>query len=335
MRLILGLMTIAMATIACGTARAEVKLSGSFVADRACAAVQSIKSDRNPGDVAVESGKSYELLAGNKTEPSHYLIAIPGAEPERRWVSVNCGHRAAAEAERSKPSGSGGPSGKATAQGKPEFVLALSWQPAFCETRPGKRECRAQRQDGFDASHFTLHGLWPQPNGNFYCEVVGSDQARDRSGRWKDLPPVRLDGKTRRELERVMPGTQSHLDRHEWIKHGTCSGLDQQQYFATALTLARAVNTSPVRELFASNVGRALSAGQIRRAFDKAFGKGAGERVRVSCVTDPSNGRRMISEITLGIAGAPGGTLSERMLAAPRTDDAGCPAGIVDPVGLQ
>src|SRR3546814_1497468 len=42
------------------------------------------------------------------------------------------------------------------------FVLAVSWQPAFCETRPAKPECVTQDEDRFDASHFALHGLWPR-----------------------------------------------------------------------------------------------------------------------------------------------------------------------------
>ncbi|MGN6534797.1 MAG: ribonuclease T2 family protein, partial [Mesorhizobium sp.] len=57
-----------------GPARAEVKLSGSFVATRACPATQSIKTAKNPGNVSTEAGKTYDLLAGNKAMPTHYLI---------------------------------------------------------------------------------------------------------------------------------------------------------------------------------------------------------------------------------------------------------------------
>ena len=39
------------------------------------------------------------------------------------------------------------------------YALAISWQPAFCETLPRRRECREQTHDRFDASHFFLHGL--------------------------------------------------------------------------------------------------------------------------------------------------------------------------------
>jgi len=49
-----------------------------------------------------------------------------------------------------------------------EYVLAVSWQPAFCETRPRLPECRSQTADRFDATNFTLHGLWPRPRSRAY-----------------------------------------------------------------------------------------------------------------------------------------------------------------------
>ncbi|MBN9243286.1 MAG: ribonuclease [Mesorhizobium sp.] len=318
-------------------AQAEVKLSGSFVATRACPATQSIKSAKNPGNIATEVGKTYDLLAGNKDLPTHYLIEVPGAEPDRRWVKVTCGHLADGEATEAPAAVPGKDAGKAaaSASGKPEYVLALSWQPAFCETKSSKPECRAQTVQGFDATHFTLHGLWPQPNGNFYCGVKASDRANDKPGRWDRLPAVTLDAATRQELETVMPGTQSALERHEWIKHGTCSGKNQQDFFADAVRLAREVNASPVQALFAKSVGGELTSGQIRDAFDAAFGAGAGNRVRVSCVND--RGRRLIGEVTLGLTGPieAGSSLSGLMLAAAATDNAGCPKGLVDAVGRQ
>ena len=49
------------------------------------------------------------------------------------------------------------------------YVLAISWEPAFCEDHEGKSECQRETEQTFDATHFSLHGLWPQPKGNFYC----------------------------------------------------------------------------------------------------------------------------------------------------------------------
>jgi ribonuclease T2 len=322
-----------------GAAQADVKMSGSFVADAACPATQAIKSGKNPGNITTDAGQSYELLAGNKDAPTHYLIRVPGADPERRWVKVDCGQVSGGSASTmsAAPAPDGQQKSAAPASGKPEYVFALSWQPAFCETKPGKAECKAQTAAGFDATHFTLHGLWPQPNGNFYCQVAAADKANDNPAHWQDLPPVELEPNTRSELDQVMPGTASDLERHEWIKHGTCYGKSQQEYFSDALNLMRAVNASPVRDLFTQNVGQELTSDQIRSAFDSAFGPGAGERVRVSCLNDHSSGRRLIGELTLGLTGpiGPNSSLGELLLASAPTNKAGCPKGIVDPVGLR
>ena len=222
---VFGLAMLAMSLA--NAAHAEVKMSGTFVADAACPATQAIKNGKNPGNVSTDAGQSYQLLAGNKDAPTHYLILVPGADPERRWVKVTCGHLSGSSAA-TVPAAPGG-QGKPAPSGKPEYVFALSWQPAFCETKSSKAECRAQSPSEFDATNFTLHGLWPQPNGNFYCQVSGSDKANDNPAHWKDLPPVNLDAGTRTELDKVMPGTASQLERHEWIKHGTCYGKSQDR----------------------------------------------------------------------------------------------------------
>lgn len=318
-------------------ARADVKMTGSFVADAACPATQAIKSGKNPGNVSTAAGQSYDLLAGNKDAPTHYLIRVPGADPERRWVKISCGHVSGDSASTMPAAPAPAEPNKPSASGKPKYVFALSWQPAFCETKSSKTECRAQTAAGFDATHFTLHGLWPQPNGNFYCQVAASDKANDDPAHWRDLPPVTLDPKTRSELDQVMPGTASALERHEWIKHGTCYGKSQQEYFSDALNLMRAMNASPVRDLFIKNIGKQLTSDQIRSTFDVTFGKGAGDRVRVSCVVDPSNGRRLIGELTLGLTGpiASNASLGALLLASAPTAKAGCPKGAVDAVGFQ
>ena len=98
-----------------------------------------------------------------------------------------------------------------------------------------------------------------------------------------------------------------------------------------------APDTALLRDLFTKNVGKQLTSDQIRNAFDGAFGVGAGDRVRVSCLVDPSSGRRMIGELTLGLTGpiGPSSSLGALMLASAPTTKAGCPKGTVDPIGFQ
>jgi ribonuclease T2 len=211
------------------------------------------------------------------------------------------------------------------------YVLAVSWQPAFCESASDKPECRSQSRDRFDSSHFTLHGLWPRDE---YCDVSGRDESADRDGRWSALPEVELSTALRRMLDTAMPGTQSQLERHEWIKHGTCFPADAEAYFIAALALLEQLNTSPVRDLFAGNTGKRLTQRQIRAAFDKGFGRGTGDRVRIAC--DDDGDRTLVTELTLGLWGTIGTApdLAD-LLDAARPTSGGCTAGMIDAVGLQ
>jgi len=211
------------------------------------------------------------------------------------------------------------------------LILAASWQPAFCEGAAGKPECRQQSRTRFDASNFSLHGLWPTGE---YCDVSSQLEQLDRDGRWSALPPVELPAELRKTLDEVMPGTRSQLERHEWIKHGTCFGTDPASYYAGATELLAALNASKVRELFADNIGKTLTRDQIREAFDDSFGRNAGQRVRIAC--DDDGKRRIISEITIGLWGAPGADPDfGKLIRAARPTDGGCIGGIVDAAGLQ
>lgn len=314
-------------------AQAEVPLDGSFVAGQNCGAFQSIKKRSNP--VLLAAGQSYQIVAGNKEPASHFLVVIPGASPERRWAPVDCGTRSGGAPMGEGSAAAPKPGKQAPSGGQPtQNVLAASWQPAFCETKPDKIECRTQSADRFDASNFTLHGLWPQPRRLAYCNVGKADIGNDKDGRWDQLPEVSLEPPTRAELEKVMPGTQSQLERHEWIKHGTCYSQTPEEYFAESLALMRALNGSAVRELFASHVGQYLSFDDIRKAFDKSFGDGAGLRVRMQCARD--NGKLIITELTIGLSGdiTPETSLADLMVAATPTKTE-CPGGLVDAAGQQ
>ncbi|MEM7245608.1 MAG: ribonuclease [Acidobacteriota bacterium] len=317
-------------SIGAGSVGAEVPMEGHLIARSPCPAPVSIRKGTNPGNVRLEIDHAYELLAGNKTTPSHYLVRVRGARPERRWVAVDCGEHvvpATAITSRPEPRPASGPR-PATA------VLAISWQPAFCETRERVPECASQVPERYDASHFSLHGLWPQPRSNAYCDVAPKLVALDKKRLWKHLPELPLSAPLRRRLDESMPGTQSGLQRHEWIKHGTCYGSSAEEYYADSLQLLDELNASAVRELFVERLGERVSTKEIRRAFDEAFGPGAGERVRVACRDD--GGRRLIVELTLGLVGKveDDSSLSALLLAAAPTD-AGCPGGIVDPALFQ
>lgn len=215
-----------------------------------------------------------------------------------------------------------------------DLVLALSWQPAFCEGARDKPECRSQHAGRFDASHFALHGLWPQPRGEAWCGVGETARNASRKGRWRQLARLSLAADTRQELEKAMPGTASFLHRHEWVKHGTCYSDTPETYYRDTLALQKTVNASAVRDLFVENIGRRITARSIRRAFSRSFGDGAGRSVRVKCRRDGD--RQLIVEITIGLKGRVEEVpdMARLLRDAPPTDP-GCPGGVVDPVGYQ
>jgi len=217
-------------------------------------------------------------------------------------------------------------------------VLSLSWQPAFCETRPGTAECRALNagQLAHAETQLSLHGLWPQPRGTFYCDVPARLVRLDEAGRWDELPPVDLDAETARALAVAMPGTASGLERHEWIKHGTChraaGGADE--YYDDTLLLMAQVSGSEVGALIAGRVGAHVETADLRAAFARAFGAGAGQRVEVQCTGD--GGRRLILGLRLHLRGVIGPDAALGTLLAQAEPVApGCGGGIVDAAGLQ
>lgn len=316
-------------------------MEGSFRASRSCEALLSIRKDTNPGHVITGPGLSYPLLAANqKKNPTHYRIVVSGANPPERWVEAACGKAvktSQADAEAPTSQASAGAPEKPASSGRQverSYVLALSWQPAFCETNQKKPECRSQRGTRHDANYLSLHGLWPQPSSRAYCDLPAAVRAASEGGRWKEIPPVDLSLSTRADLETMMPGSKSQLERHEWAKHGSCYPADAETYFADSLRLLKAVNASPVGDLLMRSVGRRVTAADIRAAFDQGFGAGAGNRVRVACKDDGN--RRLIAEITIGLKGdIPGGTSISDLILAAEPVEPGCPAGLLDPVGPQ
>ena len=308
-----------------GAALGFEPLQGCFVADQACPAPSSIRGARNPGNLATEAGRAYPLLGANqKKEPSHFQIRMPDAQPPDRWVAVACGHTVPTCA-----AGAAGPA-PAGASGASDYVLAASWQPAFCERHRATPECRAQTADRFDALHLALHGLWPEPRDKVYCGVNRAERADDEAGRWAELPPVELSEATRADLALVMPGTRSALERHEWLKHGTCYGAGPEEYFAEAVQLMAELNRSPVRRLLAARTGARVTADELRAAFDEAFGTGAGERVALSCAGG------LLTELQIHLRGAIDVTTRlADLIAAALPVAAGCPGGRIDPAGFD
>jgi ribonuclease T2 len=123
---------------------ADVAMNGSFLASADCPAFQSFRKGTNPGGVKIEVGHSYQLLAKNAPNASHYRIRIDGATPPERWVSLSCG-----SVKENTNIGAQGSEAAAdtTSEKQTQFVLSLGWEPGFCESHDKKSECASETSD--------------------------------------------------------------------------------------------------------------------------------------------------------------------------------------------
>ena len=106
------------------------------------------------------------------------------------------------------------------------WLLALTWSPSWCrdEAHPDAEQC------GRDLG-FVLHGLWPQHEAG-WPEDCGSPH-RDP---------------TRRQTAAMADVMGSgDLAWYQWRKHGRCSGLPAEAYFATARTAFAGIALPAVR----------------------------------------------------------------------------------------
>lgn len=102
------------------------------------------------------------------------------------------------------------------------WLLALTWTPSWCTQEGAWDQRQCQRGLGF-----TLHGLWPQyADGGWpeYCDTDARDPSRRETGAMADVMG------------------SGGLAFYQWKKHGRCSGLASDRYFATARRLYGALD---------------------------------------------------------------------------------------------
>lgn len=100
----------------------------------------------------------------------------------------------------------------AAADGFDYYTFAISLTPAFCDQNPKWRDSLQCR----DRLPFSVHGLWPER----------------REGRAPENcsgAPLALSPALERDLRGIMP--DGSLRKHEWNKHGRCSGLAAEAYY--------------------------------------------------------------------------------------------------------
>jgi ribonuclease T2 len=190
------------------------------------------------------------------------------------------------------------------AQGFDRYVLALSWEPAFCETRSDKEECITQSAGRFDADNFVLHGLWPDDgdrdyNDTSYCDVSQSVISQDKAGDWCDMPLPSLSDTLADDLFVLMPGATSCLHNHEWTKHGTCSELPAEAYYALGTHLVALFSQSEFNAYVAERVGTEVGRNELLNLFETEFGAGSDRYLSLKC--NEVQGTSMLSELYITV----------------------------------
>jgi ribonuclease T2 len=138
------------------------------------------------------------------------------------------------------------------------YVLSLSWSPTYCEGQPESSQCKAEVPYAF-----VVHGLWPQyERGGYpqYCDTAPG----------LDDPSVMLD---------IMPARG--LISHEWSRHGTCSGLDADGYFALVRRAFESVSVP--KEFQDPREWRVVESRALREAFARENPEWRADEVEFTC----------------------------------------------------
>jgi ribonuclease T2 len=176
------------------------------------------------------------------------------------------------------------------------YVLSLSWSPTYCATagpRADAKQCGAAKPHAF-----VVHGLWPQYERGFPsdCRVTGRQPTRAQVDDMLDIMP------------------SVGLVRHEWRKHGTCSGLDPRAYFET---VRRAAAKVAIPDAY-RDAGRdqELTPAEIERAFVDANPSLRPSMIAVGCREGMMNEVRVC--MTRELAFRPCAEVDRRACRAPR-----------------
>jgi ribonuclease T2 len=296
---ILTLLIVSLSASAFGAVRA----TGTFEAVRSCDAFRSFQKGTNPGNIRLEPGQKYSIEELNERGGDWIRVTVPAVREPLRWVPKDCGVTA--------PASGGTPGGRQCniANTYDSNVLAMSWQPGFCEHARysgRKPECDALEDGELVISHFTIHGLWPNK------QACGTGYGSCRS------TALNLSEDTLAEVAPWMPNLiyDTDLATHEWTKHGSCQERDDDEYFRTAKLLTEQIDRSAIGDYIKSNIGREMSASDFFAHVRSELGPDVEQKIQLLCA-----GGRYLQEIRLSLPRdvVPDPDISKMVAGAPNT----------------
>jgi ribonuclease T2 len=189
------------------------------------------------------------------------------------------------------------------------YIMSMSYQPEFCHKHEDFPGCR--KPENFWKSHLTIHGMWPEfKDGTWpqFCTTEELDNATI-------APLLPLMEHLWPNVKALQPTAQHFFDfwKHEWSKHGTCSGLTQLQYFDAALH--HFVDTPSI---IADNYGGTINKADLLQAYKSNTTDDGDDDV--GDVILACQAKHWLSEVRICIGVTPNGAPTHRVP---------CPASVV------
>jgi ribonuclease T2 len=147
------------------------------------------------------------------------------------------------------------------------YVLALSWSPTYCADRGNTRNDQQCNPRNGRPYAFVLHGLWPQYDRGWPQSCQTSDRG------W-------VPGPVADRMLDIMPSKR--LVFNGYRKHGTCSGLGVDRYFALSRELYEKVKI-PQKFVDLDDNRMTVSPGDLVRDFLAANAELRPDMIAVQC----------------------------------------------------
>ncbi len=156
------------------------------------------------------------------------------------------------------------------------YILSHSWSANFCNQIENMNLPGCVHPNEFQKTEFSIHGLWPDQisktfkpvtsklhNFNYgpeFCKQNGDFNINNIT----DLFP---------DMYKMWPSESNHgqLWRHEWDRHGSCSGLNEHDYFSTALNITKQLNLKIDNQLIGKFVPTSTLKLHLQQSSNRSF----------------------------------------------------------------
>lgn len=191
------------------------------------------------------------------------------------------------------------------------YVMSMSYQPEFCYKNRHKIDhfpgCLHPQE--YWKGHLTIHGLWPQYANNSWPSNCRSDEPLQNS------TIIALHNALEHfwpNVKATKPTMEHYKDfwSHEWLKHGTCSGLTQMAYFEAAIN-----HFIPTPSLISESYGKFVDKQSFYQAYND-ISSSDDDDIIVTCT-----GHKYLSEVRVCLGTEKDGSPTHR-IPCPKTIDA-------------